>query len=63
MCGKPIYRCVLFLLTLLFGFSTQAADYPELVRDIENRLDKTVQLYQQNNTDEYQPAVPYVFFH
>ena len=62
MCGKPIYRCVLFLLTLLFGFSTQAADYPELVRDIENRLDKTVQLYQQNNTDDARTEVQMAYF-
>lgn len=39
-----------------------AVDYPQLVNDIQSRLDKTSQLYQQQNNDEARTTVQMAYF-
>lgn len=50
------------LLLTFFFHNAYAVDYPALVQDIENRLDKTAALYQQNNIDDARTEVQMAYF-
>lgn len=58
--------CYRWLYCLFFIFLTTAAyaqnNYQAWVEDIENRLDKTATLYQQNNVDEARTEVQMAYF-
>ena len=58
--------CYRWLYCLFFIFLTTAAyaqnNYHAWVEDIENRLDKTATLYQQNNVDEARTEVQMAYF-
>ena len=56
------YRYFIFLLLTFFFGSAYAVDYPALVQDIENRLDKTATLYRQNNIDDARTEVQMAYF-
>ncbi len=57
------YRYILCLFSFLFIHSAHATDnYQQWVADIENRLDKTAQLYQQNNIDDARTEVQMAYF-
>ncbi len=56
------YRYFIFLLLTFFFGSAYAVDYPALVQDIENRLDKTASLYRQNNIDDARTEVQMAYF-
>ena len=58
--------CYRWLYCLFFIFLTTTAyaqnNYQAWVEDIENRLDKTATLYQQNNVDEARTEVQMAYF-
>ncbi|AKD39242.1 hypothetical protein I926_09660 [Pasteurella multocida subsp. multocida OH4807] len=56
-------RYLLFIIATFFFSSVQAQDhYGRWVEDIENRLDKTAQLYQQHRPDEARTEVQMAYF-
>ncbi|NBI12932.1 iron permease [[Haemophilus] felis] len=60
---KTGWQAVILLLSLLLcNIASAAPDYPALVQDIESRLDKTILLYQQNQTDDAKTEVQMAYF-
>lgn len=56
-------RYALFCICLFFtSFAFSTDSYQEWITDIENRLDKTAQLYQQNNADDARTEVQMAYF-
>lgn len=58
------YYRIFILLATLFCFTNAQADnnYQQWIKDIENRLDKTASLYQQNSVDEARTEVQMAYF-
>ncbi|MDG2914535.1 FTR1 family iron permease [Bisgaard Taxon 10/6] len=55
-------RFIFILFCLLFAHPIFAADYQAWADDIKSRLDKTAQLYQQNQADEAKTEVQSAYF-
>ncbi|WP_133543515.1 FTR1 family iron permease [Mesocricetibacter intestinalis] len=55
-------RYFFLFLSIFFFHSAFANDYQTWVQDIENRLDKTASLYQQNNIDDARTEVQMAYF-
>ncbi|WP_032092754.1 MULTISPECIES: FTR1 family iron permease [Pasteurellaceae] len=63
MSAPQCYRYILCLFSFFFIYSAHAADnYQQWVADIEHRLDKTAELYQQNNIDDARTEVQMAYF-
>ncbi|WP_040976310.1 FTR1 family iron permease [Necropsobacter massiliensis] len=63
MSVSQCYRYILCLFSFFFIYSAHATDnYQQWVADIENRLDKTAELYQQNNIDDARTEVQMAYF-
>ena len=57
------FHYALFAAFILFSSLSSAADnYQQWVQDIENRLDKTANLYAQNNVDDARTEVQMAYF-
>jgi len=59
-----LYHRLLICIFALFCFTNVYADnnYQQWIQDIENRLDKTATLYQQNNIDDARTEVQMAYF-